>query len=250
MHVPGRVSLSLSGLPLRPGTAWGGTARGVLEWACSVGYRWVQIDAAMAGLRPRELDASARREIVTMLRRRGAGISGLDLLIPSAHFADPAHADRAASAVRDAISLAGEWGDRGARLSVTIALPAGKPGAIAADLCTHAERVGAVIADCACPPNATPGMAVAVDPPAVLASGTDLVASITRLASAPASARLSDLDAGGRVEAGTGRLDIGAYRVALSVVGYAGPLVADLRSLRDQEGAARRVRGLVEGTTE
>ena len=54
----GEAGISLSGLALGSG-AWGATARTALEWACGLGYAWVQIDAAMPGLRPRELVSAA-----------------------------------------------------------------------------------------------------------------------------------------------------------------------------------------------
>lgn len=235
----GAAGISLSGLALRAG-AWGATARSALEWACGLGYAWVQIDAAMPGLRPRELDRSARREVLSMLARRGAGVSGLDLFVPAAHFVDAAHVDRAAGAVREALTLAAEWG---VGMSVTVALSEKAPAPVVAELVSHAERVGAVLADASWP--VCTGAAAALDPAAVFAAGGDVMKAV---AAAPATARLSDMESVGRVEAGRGRLDVLAYRVALSVAGYARPLVVDLRGLRDQAGAAVRSRDLVEGT--
>ncbi|HEX2837951.1 MAG TPA: hypothetical protein VHN77_07475 [Phycisphaerales bacterium] len=239
----GAAGISLSGLALGAG-AWGATARSALEWVCGLGYAWVQIDAAMPGLRPRELDRSARREVLSMLTRRGAGVSGLDLFVPAAHFVDAAHVDRAAGAVREALTLAGEWG---VAMSVTVALPEKVPAPVVAELVSHAERVGAVLADASWPANAGSDvrLGVALDPAAVFAAGGEVMKAAS---TAPASARLSDMGSVGRVEAGRGRLDVLAYRVALSVAGYARPLVVDLRGLRDQAGAAVRSRGLVEGT--
>lgn len=237
----------MSGLALREGSAWGGNARTALEWACGLGYRWVQIDAAMTGLRPRELDQSARREVLTMLRKRGAGVCGLDLFVPQAHFLDAAHMDRAVGAVREALSLAGEWGQAGQRLCVCVALPDGVVPALVHELVAHAEWVGAEVADCSWPGSIVERVGRAIDPAAVLAGGGDVVKAVAGLKPQPAVARLSDLDASGRVEAGSGRLDAASYRVALSVAGYARPLVVDVRSLRDQAGAARRLLDKAEG---
>jgi sugar phosphate isomerase/epimerase len=214
----------------------------MLLWVCSLGYAHIQVDATLAGLRPRDLDRSARRDILSLLRNRSTAVSGIDLFIPPSHFTDPTHADRAASAVRDALSLASDWSHG---MTVTTALPDNVDPALAADLSAHAHRVGALLADAAWPPNAL--LARAIDPAAVLAAREDIVKAVTT-GPTPASARLSDFTGTGRVEPGTGVLDTTAYGVALAVAGYARPLVIDLRALRDQPGAARRLRTLAEGT--
>ncbi len=255
MLIPGKASISLSGLTLRSTAPWGGDARSALHWVTSFGYAAVQMDAAMPGLRPRELDQSARRDVLTMLRNRGACVSGLDLFVPTTHFVQAEFLDRAVSAVREALELAGQWSGASTgeeRLSVSVMLPANVDPSVVATLGSYAERVGAVLADCAWPVRGSVDVTapVGIDPALILMAAADPAQAVSKLAHAPATARLSDIGPEGRVEAGagTGRLDVAAYRVALSVSGYAGPLVCDLRGLRDQAGAARRLRSLVEGT--
>lgn len=244
MHAQQQASISLSGLTPGGSPPWGVAARDTLEWAVAIGYRWVQVDVTRPGLRPRELDQSARREVHSLLRRRGTGISGLDLFIPPQHFVDPARVDRAAAAVRESLELAAAWG-MGSRMSVSVSLPAGVNPGMIGELCALADRLGAVLSDASWPTCSVPGIGLSLDPAAVLAQGGEVLRAAAG-GPVPASARLSDLSSAGRVEAGAGRLDVTAYRVALSVRGYDAPLVVDLRGLRDQAGAAARLLGLVQ----
>lgn len=75
-----------------------------------MGFTAVQLDAAAAGVRPRELGPSARRDLVARLRRRSLRPVGLDLWIPPAHFRDPGTVDRASDAMLAAIELAADLG--------------------------------------------------------------------------------------------------------------------------------------------
>jgi sugar phosphate isomerase/epimerase len=234
------LSLSLAGLAaaeLRD------DPRAAIQWAAGLGYRSVQLDAAAAGVRPRELDRSGRRDLAASLRRLELGFSGLDLWIPPAHFVDPAQADRALGAAAAALELAADLsrlvGGDGA--VVSIALPEKSPAALAGSLASQADRVGARIADHQWPARAGDGpVGVGIDAATLLAAGADPAAEVSRLARAPASARLSDFAPGGRVAVGEGRLDVLAYRVALATKGYGRPLVVDLRGVRNQEAAAAR----------
>ncbi|MFI4897266.1 MAG: hypothetical protein ACIARR_05515, partial [Phycisphaerales bacterium JB059] len=83
------------------------------------------------------------------------------------------------------------------------------------------------------------GFGLGIDPATVLLGGEDPA----RLAAGGgvASARLSDADGSGRRPVGAdGRLDVSAYGAALSVGGYGGDVVIDLRGLVSQSEAARR----------
>lgn len=239
-------SVSLAGLALRPAAPWGGDARSALAWACAAGVQAVQIDATMPGLRPRELDTSARRDIRALARRQGVAISGVDLFIPPTHFIEAANIDRAMHAAHAAMELARDLAEDASAAVVATELPEKLAEGTLADLRSCSQQVGASLADCAWPPRSMPASAhadvrVGIDPAALFATGQDLLASIAKLASAPVHARLSDLSASGRVEAGKGRLDIMPYHVTLSTKGYMAPLVIDLRGLRDQAAVLSRV---------
>src|SRR5688572_21716696 len=97
-------SLSIAGVVEPVGEG----ARALIEWAAGLGYRAVQLDGTMAGLRARELDRSGRRDLAALLRRLELGYSGLDLWVPEAHFVDGAQQDRAVAAVVAGLELSAE----------------------------------------------------------------------------------------------------------------------------------------------
>ncbi|MBL0927182.1 MAG: hypothetical protein IBJ11_05955 [Phycisphaerales bacterium] len=231
--------------------------RARIEWAASLGYRAVQLDAAAADARPRDLGRSARRDLASLLRRSELAFAGVDLWIPGEHQTDPSKTDRAAQALEDAAAFAAEMAalagaSRGAGV-VSTAFVGGEAGkAFARRVGDAAARHGAVIADHAFPPSESarePGgpIGVGIDPAAVmLAPGerpADVCAEIARLGGAIAAVRLSDVaDLGAaRVEPGTGRLKPLEFAVALSVAGYGGFVAVDLRGLARQVQAAGSV---------
>jgi sugar phosphate isomerase/epimerase len=197
--------------------------------------RHVQISATMPGLRPRDLDRAARRDLLASLRRRELALSGLDAWIPLAHFSDPAHADRATQATCEIIELAADL----ARVPVSMILPA--DAAIAQALIDRAQHVGVEIADHALEPAKIEGAGVGIDPAAYLAQAKDPVPIVHAAGAAKrlTAARLCDLlttgmrgpiatpeQLGG---GGGGRLDATAYRIALDVNGYRRPVIIDAR---------------------
>lgn len=234
--------------------------------------RLVRLDATMAGLRPRELDRSARRDLASVLRRLSLGFGGLDVFVPPAHFGDPSRGDRAAEAVLAAIDLAADLaglsqGSVGATSVsdparvVSVELPGSISAAMIAEFDRHAQSRGVRLADHAIALN--PGKAdganasvgtgrpasfgLGIDPAALFAAGQDPVRAVLGAGAfgGVVSARLSDLSSRGRVLAGSvkqgGRLDVLAYLATLSAVGYRDPLVIDLRGLPGQDDAARAV---------
>ena len=258
-------AVSLAGLG--PGAPTAVRAR--LEWSARLGYRQVQLDAAARDARPRDLSRSARRDLAAALRRLELRASGVDLWIPPRHLVQPETADRALSALADAARFAAEMADlTGGTPVLSTALPAGEAreravssveGAVAAS--------GARLADHAWPPDPAAVesgrsggvLAVGLDPAAVFLASGDADErgkgggdggeggrwggpgrSASRLGAALLAARLSDLAPEGRVAPGEGRLDATAYVVSLATAGYGGPLVVDLRGLRDPEAGARR----------
>ena len=238
----GELSLSIAGLEPGPAMSWSAGARAALEWAASLGYRCVQLDGR--SLRARELDRGGRRDVAALLRRLGLSVSGIDLWIPPEHFASATDADRAVSAATGALELAAELAGlvSGSCPVLSLTLPAKPVAGVIEALAGVCAQFGAVVADHAWPVHAGGTLAVGIDPAALLVAGADPVMEVAKLAAVPASARLSDLAAEGRVIPGTGGLDLAAYDAALAVRGYQGPRVVDLRSLRDQAAAADSIR--------
>ncbi|MCH8004730.1 MAG: hypothetical protein IH888_00705 [Planctomycetes bacterium] len=214
----------------------GDRPRSALDRLASLGFRSVQLSATQPGLRPRELDRSARRDLRVSLRRLEMVATGLDLWIPAAHFVTPSTSDRAVDAVRAAIELAADLG----RCPVCLSLPGddeGHLGPIAGTIIDHAVHRGVMVADHAVRPASTEPIGVGIDPPAWLAQGEDPVAGVTTFAGRLVSLRLADLlESGMRAPISVpegGRLDVAAYRKAIASSGYRGPLVIDMRGWPD-----------------
>jgi len=210
----------------------------MLEWAAQTGWRSIQLDGAMRGLRARELDRSARRDLASVLRRVQLGFSGVDLWIPPEHFTDPRYMDRAVDAVNEAIELAAELARLNTQPHAVVSIqlhPEVSPGVLEV-LTASADRSGVLLADHQWPALKTwiPGgcAGIGIDPAAMFMSGeTAPIAAASRLGSGIISARLSDVTSAGRVAAGKGRLDLLAYEIALSTASYSRPLIVDLRAV-------------------
>lgn len=234
------VAVALDGLALEP--------REALVALRASGVSAVQWPATRGGIRPRDLDASARRDLQSTLRRHELAMSGVDLWIPAEHFDDPTRVDRAVAAVEESVRFAAEFG----RCPVSIRLPgtatsgAGEQGlesAISA-IGAIAERHGVLLADHAVPTTRRESIRVGIDPVACLAAGTDPAAVAIEHAGDVAAARLADLDrAGLRSPVGDpaeGRLDLLRYRVGLEVAGLRGLVVIDPRQWSDPLAGVRR----------
>jgi len=255
------LSLAVAGLSPRDIGVGGGdrvdaeSLRGVLGWMGGVGLSAVQLDATSPGLRPREMDRSARRDLASILRRFELSLSGVDLWIPPGHFVDAAHAERAAAAVDEALRFAVEVsGLAGGDGVVCVTLPGGDGGGKGAsgaggngwdgevrslfeELSASASRVGGVLADCS--PGSVFGVGVesdavgvGVDPASVLAGGGDPGGVVVGAGERVMAARLSDADHAGRAVVGRGHLDVAGYAGALAAVGYRRRVVVDVRGLR------------------
>ncbi len=220
---------TLEALPLAP--------RRALERLAALGLRHVQLSATQGGLRPRDLDRSARRDLAAILRRHELAVSGIDAWIPAAHFLDAARVDRAVALVVGTIGLAEDLG----RCPVSLTLPAAS--GIAGAILGPAAQRGVHVADHAVTPS--PDAAVGIDPVACLAADVDPAAVATAAGPRLASARLADLLTSGMrgpigsVEA---RLDVLAYRVALSVADYDRAVVVDVRQWVDPWGGLTQTR--------
>lgn len=237
---------SLLTRPFRPAIALAGTpalergTRAALDWAAGGVVPIVQLDASVPDCRPRSLDASARRDLAASIRRRGLACCGLDLWIPSRHFADPTQQDRAVAALVAAIELAADLADRAGT---------GAPGVVSAhiggsgargELMQHAQDHGVLLADHAWPmvDRIADGPAdIGVDPAGVLMGGGDPASALLAAGQRLASGRLSDCGSEGRLAIGDGRLDTLAMLAALDAASFAGALVIDLRGTGDADAA-------------
>jgi hypothetical protein len=218
---------------------WGATPRDVIEWAASKGVRRVHLDATCAGLRPRELDRSARRDVAAMLRRLRLSLGGIDAWIPPDHFADARHVDRAVAAAVGACQLAGELASLGAcdqRPAVSMHLSSATSPAVRSSLAAAADAAGVMVADHQWPPSEAMALGSPIgagfDPAAVLMAGeSDPCRALATLARGVVSVRLSDLSSLGRVPPGEGRLDVLAYEVAVTTSVPGACLVVDSRGM-------------------
>ena len=225
-----QVPLSVTIAPLgAPGDA--------MAWASASGLRGVQLSVTGSGLRPRDLGPSARRDLRATLTRLELVASGIDALVPAAHFVDAATAERALDAVEGACVLAAELG----RVPVTVHLPTADDEVqrarrrdVLARLAAGADRVGVTLADLGGAADAPwPPVGIGVDPAAVLAYGGDPAAAVSRAGPRLAGVRVVDLlRSGMRGPIGTpaeARLDVLAFRVAIEVGGFRGLPVIDCR---------------------
>lgn len=236
-----RASLSIAGLHgAETDGPWRAAPRAVIEWVAGLGFRAVHLDASAPGLRPRELDRSARRDLAATLRRNGLGFTGLDLWIPPAHFEDPARGDRALASLAGAITLAGELGTlMGVRgvggVGVCVSLPPGLDGSLRRTLGEQGDRAGVVIEDYgATEPGATfPPIAPGFDSARAILRGEKPESVLARLASALRSLRLNDADDTGRRPLGRGLVDLDAMLALHATLAPSLPIVTDLRGLHD-----------------
>jgi sugar phosphate isomerase/epimerase len=237
------VAVALDGLGLEPREAFA-----VLRDA---GVSAVQWPAMRPGLRPRDLDASARRDLVSTLRRHELAMNGVDLWIPPEHFGEADRVDRAVAAVEESVRFAAEFG----RCAVSMRLPRaaatspddGGLGSVLAAVAGIAERHGVRLADHAVPVVSSESWSIGLDPVALLAAGIDPAAAAMEHAGRIAAARLADLDRGGlRAPVGDpidGRLDVVRYRIGLEVAGFGGLVAIDPRQWADPLAGVRRAAG-------
>lgn len=235
----------------------GASVRRVVARFAAGGFSAVQLDAALRGLRPREMSASARNDLRGVLRRAGLEVAGLDLFIPRKHYLQVDRVDQAISATIEAITLAADLG----RVPVSLTLPIdGMAEDLVKAVISAADAVGTAVAvhgqgridqlrswleqmDC-------PLLGAAVDPAALLAAGHDPPGKVQQLGKKLLVARLSDLQpgedeaAGGvRCVPGQGQLDLMRYRVACDLApNRRGPVVLDLQSLPEPITAAEAAR--------
>ena len=242
-------ALSIAGVHNPPGSRGGGV-RAAVDWAASLGFGALQLDAAAPGVRARELGRSARRDLAATLRRRGLALTGLDLWIPPEHYTSPETGDRAAGALLAAIDLAAELGplagSRGVVVSVT--LPEDPGGGLLDAIAARADAGGVLVEDFTSEP---PGGVIrpGFDTSRHLLRGEKPGRAFARSASALATLRLNDADDTGRRALGRGLLDIEMMRALHATLTPTIPVITDLRGRIDPAtGAddARRAWGVRE----
>lgn len=215
------------------------------------GFAAVQLDATLPGLRPRELDTTARRDVLSTARRAGLTLAGIDFFIPAEHYHDPQHVDRAVQAASAACELAGDLG----RVPISLNLPIKKVDASLTQmiidiadghgvtLAIHDEANLTGLADWL--KGHTAGhVGMGLDPAALLIRDHDPADAAQSQSSTLRVARLSDASTGqadgGRQVVGTGSLQLMAYRVSVDLApNRLGPVVLDLRGLTSPLDAMR-----------
>lgn len=227
----------------------GGAPRPAIKKIAAAGFNALQLDATMPGLRPRELDTTARRDLKTTIARSGLTLAGIDFFIPPDHYSDPAHLDRAAQATQAACQLASDLG----RVPLTLNLPDDQADAsLRQELFATADALGVPLIICHTQPtdkrldwlkqHQSAGLTAAIDPAALLMARIDPVKTAQALTDWIGVARLSDATRGqsdSRAIVGRGDLDLLAYRVSVDLAGPKhGPVVLDLRSLTAPFAAA------------
>lgn len=208
----------------------------------------VQLDATLAGIRPRDLSQRARKDLAALIARQGLQLAGVDLFLPRQHYTDPQHVDRAVTATLAAIELAADLG----KATLSLGLPVAEVSeevrrtlVEAADgrgvrLAVHAEdQLDALKAWLEAVDQHALG--AGLDPAACLARSLKPVRTAAMLGKRLAVARLSDVTGGAlRCAVGEGELELAAYRVAVDLApSRAGPVVLDLRGVEDPIKAAR-----------
>lgn len=208
-----------------------------------MGFRAVQLSATQPGMRPRELDAGARRGLRSALARDGLCCGGIDAWIPPSHLIEPASVDRALAALEGACGLAADLG----RCVVSAVIPREASPEVLQEVVRMADRHGVRIADfCADPPDGRMPrevVGVGVDPAALISAGIEPAARVAALGRDVAAARVVDLMASGMRgppgERAGARLDLPAYAAALALCGARPPCCADARQWADPAGGLR-----------
>lgn len=231
-------------------TGSGGGVRKAMSMLAAEGFHAVQLDAALLGIRPRELSRTGRRDLTTAAARAGIRLAGIDLFVPRKHLISEEHVDRAVSAIVDAVGLAGDLGR--IPLSLLLPLDEGAEEAVSAifeaadghgvPLAIHAERDMEHASQALGRLNYE-GVGLGLDPATLLLQGSDAVDAAQKHGTRLTSARLSDADrdVGQRTVVGRGDLDVSGYRISVDLATRrVGPVVLDLRSLQDPLAALRQ----------
>ncbi len=203
-----------------------GAAPSCFTLAVKFNIAGVQFDASQPGLRPRELDGGARRDVAATLRRHELVASGIDCFIPVERFGQLDAVERAMTALFESIAFAEFLG----RVPVSLFMP--HDAQLANTICLEAARRGVLLADFVRPQGCVQ-CGVGIDPAAILLEQKNPAQEVSVASDRLVAARINDIDqVGQRVSIGHGRLDALAYRIALEVSGLQSLPVIDCRSWR------------------
>ncbi|MBX3355063.1 MAG: hypothetical protein KF724_05125 [Phycisphaeraceae bacterium] len=209
-----------------------------LQWIAESGFRGVQLSAAQPGMRPRELDAGARRGLRETLRRLDLLPAGLDLWIPPAHFIKEQEVARAVDAMFAALAFAEALG----RISVSCVLPPPSVPARGA-IVEEAARRGVRLADFALEATAEEWIGLGFDLAICRERHADPVEAIARAGAALAAVRMGEVTPDGRrtpIEPGGASAHaLGELRVALALGAPVELPVADARGWSDPRAGLR-----------
>ena len=128
---------------VRQSSAGNGSMRQALSLVQKAQFQNIQLDFSLSGLRPRDLSAGDRKELLSLILRNNLRPTGADLFLPRQDYMDPARVDRAVSATLAGISLAGDLG----RIPLSLSLPVSKIGTdIRSAILTAADALGVPVA--------------------------------------------------------------------------------------------------------
>jgi len=227
-----------------------GDPRESMEAARRLGFRAVTLDATRPGLRPREMDRSARRGLAATLRRLELRLAGLDLPIPPEHLARPDTQDRALAALAAACELLVECA---ALVETSPVIAAPEPMGEGDDEEARARESARVAGERAvnlgvrlAAPEAQelpPGWATSVDLARAIEAGRSPLKAIST-AREVAMIRLTDADHAGRRPLGAGRVDVGQLAAVIATTAADACLVIDPAGLPDPlAGASAALQG-------
>lgn len=262
--------ISIAGLVPDAGKPWGLSPREAMEWCARMGARGVVLDGARDGIRARQLDSSARRSVVSLLRRLDLRFRGIDLWIPPNDFWSPSSSNRAIDAACAALELCADLhrlcGERSIAPAVNLTLPPVEGDATAtastsaarAAIAAAAARVGACIADfgqggTTMVAEADAPMGAGLDPVTLLSGGHDPAHALASLKAPLRGVRERTPSVLSRAtRSASVRFDALAYRALLATRGvvtdapddpspgaHGPPLVLDVRSEERPEDSLR-----------
>lgn len=222
------------------------TVKQAVSRLATLGFLSVQLDATLAGIRPRDLSPRARQDLSALLMRSGVRPAGVDLFVPRKHWLGAATVDRAVAAALGAIEFAADLG----RVPVSISLPVRELGGDVRDaLVTAAEVRGVTLAIHAedqldelakiLESTGVATLGMGLDPAALLGRNLQPQKIVHQHAGHLRVGRLADISQSGgadglRCFVGQGELDVLDYRIALDLAkGRIGPVVLDVRGLEN-----------------
>jgi hypothetical protein len=195
--MPGQAALALRSVAdqaMGDASTW---LRSALLLAKQAGCVGITLDVTLPGFRPRDLDASARRELAVLVRRHDLALLGLDCFVPKAHLQGPEQA-RAVDALCNALLLLSDLrrharvgaspvvgtatglGQPPHALCVACATPSGLASDVAQHLSSVAREHALVLADSTLPSPllASQRKGSDADDPLALGAGTCFVPSV------------------------------------------------------------------------